>query len=262
MKKISLSEIRRTVREVIRENEEQDSGDEKLRIRKLEDRLTMDMLKSRYPWVLEANIENAVIGLDNDGIVWYNGIWHDGAWKDGKWLKGTFAGGTWGRGEFYGGTFTGETWKSGEFWRGTFNGRTWEGGNFYGGTFAGQTWEIGWFHGGTFAGGIWKDGRWYQDGQNWWTKHPTSGTLYKEDNIIWESGKWKGGTIFYNEGDRLVERESFVNPNEFFKGDDEAEYNIEQDGNYFIVTYKDYKGQENEKIFRSKEAAENFAKNL
>jgi len=277
MKKISLSEIRRTVRDVIRENEEQRSKSGKLRIKRLEDGLTMQDLEEKYPWVLEADIENAVIGLGNDRkIKWYSGIWHDGIWKDGGFYGGTFAGGTWEYGNFnaetfagktwedggfHGGKFTGETWQRGSFNNGTFFGKTWENGGFYGGTFAGETWKYGHFFGGTFVFGTWKDGHflggtfaggtfaggeWYSDG-------------YKEyKKPIWESGKWKGGTIRYKGGNK----ESFVNPNEFFKGNDDAEYNIEQDGNYFIVTYKDYKGQENEKIFRSKEAAENFAKNL
>jgi len=188
MKKISLSEIRRTVREVIRENENPQYRKGTSKIKRLEDGLTVDMLKSRYPWVLEANIENAVIGLNGNNICWYGGTWHDGVWRDGIWKMGTFAGGTWEDGRFYFGTFAGERWKNGRF---------------HGGKFAGGIWESGEFHGGTFAGETWESGEWYHT---------------KVNLAIWESGEWVKGRILYVSKEGRQAREIFVNPNEYFKG--------------------------------------------
>jgi hypothetical protein len=269
MEKITLNELRDIIRKIMGKEKEQQSmssktelsnledeltnkeeqpKNEKLRIRRLVGGLTINELKYKHPWVFNADIENAVIGLDGDYLVWYSGIWHDGAWKGGKWLKGTFAGGT---------------WEKGDFWRGTFVGGTWKIGRFFGGTFAGGTWKDGDFYGGTFDGGTWENGLWDQGSSYRHSFAANDLKISQEDNLIWKSGKWKEGKIYYRNKNNLIGSERiFVDPNEYFKGDDEAEYNIEQHGSYFIVVYKNYKGEENERAFKTREAAENFAKNL
>ena len=37
----------------------------------LTDDLTIEILKVRYNWILNANVKNAVLGLDDYGLVWY-----------------------------------------------------------------------------------------------------------------------------------------------------------------------------------------------
>jgi hypothetical protein len=130
MKKISLGEIRRTVRDVIRENEEQRSKSGKLRIRRLVDDLTMQDLEEKYVWVLKADIENAIIGLEYERIKWYSGIWHNRTWKNGTWLDGTFNGETWKDGLWRGGTFAGGTWEGGIWLSGAWDGGTWKRGTW------------------------------------------------------------------------------------------------------------------------------------
>lgn len=46
----------------------------------LTDGLTIEMLKSKYNWILKASIKNAVIGLNEFGLVWYSGNWINGTW--------------------------------------------------------------------------------------------------------------------------------------------------------------------------------------
>jgi hypothetical protein len=230
MEKIFSNQIRRIIKNIILENEYIDA-DKQVKIKNFEDGLRPFLLHNQYG-INTSRCINAVIGVQHGLLKWYSGTLVDETWNDGIWLKGTFYGGIWKNGTFHNGTFEGKLWQYGTFAGGIFNGGTWEDGIFKGGTFDGEKWEDGlWIHG---------------------------------EKSIWKSGKWVSGIIKYIDKDgNLQQKKSFVNPNEFFKGGgDEAEYNIEQDGNYFIVTYKDYKGEEKEKIFRSKEAAENFAKNL
>jgi len=74
----------------------------------LKDGLTVETLKSEYPWVLEATIEDATLGLDKNGLVWYNGTWKDGNWGWGTWNDGDFESGTF-NGFWGGGNFKGKT---------------------------------------------------------------------------------------------------------------------------------------------------------
>jgi hypothetical protein len=52
---------------------------------RLIDGLDLVTLSSRFPWILDAEITDAVIGLDNlGGIVWYKGVWFCGRWFGGR----------------------------------------------------------------------------------------------------------------------------------------------------------------------------------
>ena len=65
-------------------------------IKELRDGLTVERLKSDYPWVLKAKIKDAVIGqYPNGSIIWYEGTWFDGEWKEGYWKGGTWKKGIW-----------------------------------------------------------------------------------------------------------------------------------------------------------------------
>ena len=56
---------------------------------RLIDGLDLETLSSLHPWMLEAEISDAVIGLDGSGnLNWYKGIWYCGRWFGGNWISG------------------------------------------------------------------------------------------------------------------------------------------------------------------------------
>ena len=58
--------------------------------------LSVEIIKEKYPWLMQAKFKNAVIGKDLDGlIVWYKGTWYDGTWENGTWLDGVWEDGVW-----------------------------------------------------------------------------------------------------------------------------------------------------------------------
>ena len=63
--------------------------------------LNIDTLKIKYNWVFNAQMENAIIGEDENGIVWYSGTWICGTWEDGTWYSGEFLNGRWKSGNMY-----------------------------------------------------------------------------------------------------------------------------------------------------------------
>jgi len=65
------------------------------------DGLTPDIIKRKYIWLLNAIIENAIIGQDDYGLVWYSGTWKAGEWEDGTWYSGIWEDGEWKNGKFY-----------------------------------------------------------------------------------------------------------------------------------------------------------------
>jgi hypothetical protein len=184
--KISQNEIKRLIKQVLNE-QEQEIDEEEMNSRihfgiiEMRDDLTVKWLTHHpeWGWLVDENnfYKDAVIGWNyEDNLpIWYSGTWEEGIWERGIWKDGTFEGETWGFGHFYGGTFAGKTWEYGVF---------------KGGTFAGETWKSGWFNGGTFDGGTWKGG-------------------------AWKGGTWIKGKIWDKELDKYVE--SDVDPNEYFK---------------------------------------------
>jgi hypothetical protein len=67
----------------------------------LTDDLTIEILKVRYNWILNASIRNAVLGLDDYGLVWYMGEWICGEWEDGTWYSGIWHDGIWKKGRWF-----------------------------------------------------------------------------------------------------------------------------------------------------------------
>lgn len=63
--------------------------------------LSLETIRIKYNWLLNAKIENAIIGENSRGIVWYSGDWICGSWKDGTWYSGTFYDGIWENGLWY-----------------------------------------------------------------------------------------------------------------------------------------------------------------
>ena len=180
---------------------------------RLLDGLTLDIVNNRFPWLLEAEVSDAVVGLnDNSELRWYKGTWESGRWFGGEWISGT-----WKYGDWYGGTWSSQNivdkglsvdvdlnssgstqsiWYTGRWYDGTWNDGTWVNGRWYGGTWERGNWNNGiWNDGiwnyGKFIGGIWVTGTW-NDG------------IFNTDNepAFWIDGNWNGGDfengIWYN----------------------------------------------------------------
>lgn len=63
--------------------------------------LTLRDVKIKYNWLLNAQVQDAIIGEDENGLVWYSGQWVCGEWVDGTWYSGIFVEGRWKSGNFY-----------------------------------------------------------------------------------------------------------------------------------------------------------------
>ena len=63
--------------------------------------LTLDKVKIKYNWIFNAKIRDAIIGEDQNGLVWYSGTWENGTWENGTWYSGTFLEGRWKNGNVY-----------------------------------------------------------------------------------------------------------------------------------------------------------------
>ena len=167
---------------------------------RLVDGMNIEILNSNYPWMLEAEIENAIIGMSNSNLVWYTGNWECGRWFGGNWKSGT-----WKSGDWYGGTWESKaikdkllsvqvdnisssndhsTWVDGRWFDGTWSGGTWFNGRWYDGE-----WKTGkWYN------GIWNDGNW-KDGEfvgGIWVLGQWDNGIFNTDNspAYWLDGKW------------------------------------------------------------------------
>jgi len=117
------------------------------------DGLTLDIIMDKYPWLLEAEIEGATVGQNEDGFVWYYG----------RWKNGTFLSGTWKDGWFNGGTFASGVWETG---------------SFYGDTFASGIWHSGWWNGENWKDGTWMEGKIWDNKINKWIESSVSPKEY------------------------------------------------------------------------------------
>jgi len=170
---------------------------------RLVDGLTIDTLSVKFPWVLEAEIRNAIIGTDGSNVIWYKGIWECGRWFGGTWISGI-----WKSGDWYSGTWNAKkivdhlisveignntsdkslsTWFTGRWYDGTWNDGTWVDGRWYGGTWNTGDWYKGIWNAGTwnngeFSGGVWVTGTWNNGIMN-----------CNNEATFWIDGKWNGG---------------------------------------------------------------------
>ena len=145
-------------------------------IKTLKDGLTLEIIEEKFKWLgaIDINFENAVLGMNKVGLVWYNGTWKYGTWKDGTWKKGTWEAGVWENGIWKDGTWKNGIWKDGSWEKGTWIRGTWHWGTWYSGLWKNGIWQNGFWKDGTWEEGFRYSGRW------------VSGT--------WKNGKWKGGT--------------------------------------------------------------------
>lgn len=170
---------------------------------RLIDGLSLADLNDVYPWILESEIRDALIGKDINGIVWYSGIWDcgrwfGGTWYSGVWRSGQWYSGTWNNSEIEDNQISAEvsvlnskkiqsTWYSGDFRGGTWNNGVWRSGNHYDGTWENGEWNGGTWHLGTWNKGLFKRGTWI-DGI--WENGIFNCDLGASN---WLDGTWNGG---------------------------------------------------------------------
>jgi len=65
------------------------------------DGLTLEKVKMKYNWLLNAKVKDAIVGENDRGIVWYFGEWFCGEWLDGTWYSGDWYDGVWKNGVWY-----------------------------------------------------------------------------------------------------------------------------------------------------------------
>lgn len=184
------------------------------------DGLYLDLLSERYPWILEAEITKATIGIDENGPIFYSGIWHCGRWFEGTWYSGTWLSGNWYGGEWnsnpvkltsisakvdtnsvgdefsqwFGGNHHGGTWNGGTWYNGRWIDGEWNNGIWFFGQWDQGTWNNGEFNSGVWIFGTWNNGRFNStQGESIWI----DGTWYGGD---FESGTWLNGKFTQNNG--------------------------------------------------------------
>jgi len=182
------------------------------------DGLSLEEVSRFYHWILEAEVSNALIGKNDDGIVWYSGTWRCGRWFGGTWMSGV-----WLTGDWYGGTWNSfnvssnfisakvdksysdqrlSKWYNGRWFDGSWNNGIWYNGRRYAGSWNAGTWFNGiWNDGnwndGFFRGGIWVEGYWNKGKFNCDSKPAfwINGTFNSGD---FENGIWYNGLFGNN----------------------------------------------------------------
>lgn len=186
---------------------------------KFTDGLTLEGLFERYPWIVESEVEDSLVGEDSSGLIFYRGLWvcgrwFEGTWVSGEWLEGDWYSGTWKsnnislndgrwttdplpdntlsiwhRGRWFDGTWEGGTWRTGRKYQGV-----WKGGNWNSGIWNDGVWEDG-----RFQGGVWVDGDWMKGSFNgdispsYWLDGKFKGGDF--ENGRWFNGKFSGNSF-------------------------------------------------------------------
>jgi hypothetical protein len=170
---------------------------------RLVDSLNVEILATSYSWIYEAEISDAVIGLDSNGIVWYKGIWECGRWFGGTWISGSWISGDWYKG-LWKSKLIKDNWINVEVDENytDFNQSIWFTGRWFGGDWENGTWIRGRWYDGVWNNGIWYDGIWndgiWQNGQftgGIWVLGDWNGGVFGAKNgpAYWLDGSWYGG---------------------------------------------------------------------
>lgn len=179
------------------------------------DGLSLQEVEEKFPWFLQAETSNAIIGRDDNGLVWYRGMWRCGRWFGGTWISGEWLGGDWYAGDWYafnnkynvlnvlvdksrsdyriskwyGGRWFGGTWHDGTWFSGRRYAGDWMKGIWYDGTWNDGTWNDGIFQGGVWIAGTWNTGKFNCDNKpSYWI----DGKFISGDfeNGIWYNGQF------------------------------------------------------------------------
>lgn len=170
---------------------------------RLVDGLNVEQLSIQFPWVLEAEISEAVLGLDDNGLVWYSGTWECGRWFGGTWYSGAWISGDWYNGNWYSKTIKDNyisvdvDQKSSDKLQSTWFGGRWYDGNWDNGLWVNGRWYDGTWNDGDWFKGIWNDGTWNNGvfGGGVWVLGTWNNGIFNTDNepAYWLDGKWYGG---------------------------------------------------------------------
>ena len=226
---------------------------------RLVDGLDLIQLNSNWSWILEAEISNAIIGLDsNQNLVWYKGIWYCGRWFGGNWISGAWLSGDWYYGKWtsksttdnllsvridnqtttenksvwYDGRWFDGSWENGTWYNGRWYGGTWSNGRWFDGIWNDGLWENGKFHSGIWVLGQWNNGLFNTDnGPVYWL----DGKFYGGD---FENGVWYNG-IFDEKNYKISRfgtksnnsRKSIWKSGKFLSGQFHSYLNLDDEGN-------------------------------
>lgn len=182
---------------------------------RLIDGLDINTVAKKYHWLLEAEVSDAIVGQNSNGLVWYKGTWHSGRWFGDTWYSGTWISGDWYSGKWYSLEIVDNVtsvsfgkasynnlnsiWLNGRWFDGYWQAGTWFNGRWYNGTWDnGQwfngVWNDGKWNSGEFSGGIWVQGYWSSGTFNAFNKasYWLDGTFYSGDfqNGIWYNGNF------------------------------------------------------------------------
>lgn len=115
------------------------------------DGLSLEKIKMKYNWLLNAKVKDAIVGENDKGLVWYCGEWYCGEWVDGTWYSGNFYNGIWKNGDWFSYDLNRFDIINGEFFIkqtnddfSHFHNGVWLNGNFYRGIFGNnndEDWE-------------------------------------------------------------------------------------------------------------------------
>lgn len=171
---------------------------------RLIDGLDLVRLTNEFYWILDAEVSDAIIGLDStNNLVWYKGTWEGGRWFGGTWISGTWKSGDWYSGvwsskkitdkklsvkidptvtdlsssKWYGGRWFSGLWENGTWYAGRWYSGTWNKGRWFDGTWNDGTWNDGRFTGGIWVRGTWNNGIFNTDSKR----------------AFWLDGSWLGG---------------------------------------------------------------------
>lgn len=187
----------------------------------LVDDLTLDDIKAKFSWFLNARTKNAIIGKNATKLVWYTGEWLCGEWYDGVWYSGVFHTGIWDTGVFNSVNFEKNLLLNGQFIitdsninYSHFLTGTWLGGEFNLGTFginkefwSSQTtysdinvntlngYNVNWTSVSSSTDAYWKDGNFNAGlfiNSDWSGGNFRGGNF---NNSLWHNGNFYNGTF-------------------------------------------------------------------
>lgn len=176
------------------------------------DGLSVSVIADKYAWLLDAEISNALVGQNSNGLVWYSGTWKCGRWFGDKWYSGKWIGGDWYSGvwdsrnitydniqvildkndnelssKWYNGRWFGGNWLNGTWYNGRWYAGVWSKGSWFNGIWNDGVWNNGNFLGGIWVRGTWNNGKFNCDSKpSYWIGGDWNGGDF-------ENGRWFGG---------------------------------------------------------------------
>ncbi len=86
------------------------------------------LLNKQLTWLLDAELENAVIEITDNTFIWHMGTWYRGHWHGDVWKDGVWKSGYWHNGEWYDGIWYNGVWINGIWHNGVWKKGVWKNG--------------------------------------------------------------------------------------------------------------------------------------